>query len=41
VAKVVGVQSNLERQLELIETHQQEVFLKPVYFYLIFVSFWR
>lgn len=26
MAKVVETQSNLERQLELIETHQQEVF---------------
>jgi len=31
VAKVVETQSNLERQLELIETHQQEVFLKPLF----------
>jgi len=30
VAKVVETQSSLERQLELIETHQQEVCNKTI-----------
>lgn len=37
VAKVVETQSNLERQLELIETHQQEVIL-PTLCYIFFVQ---
>lgn len=30
VAKVVETQTNVERQLELIETHQQEVYLRSL-----------
>lgn len=36
MAKVVETQTNLERQLELIETHQQEVF----YFSKVFCLCW-
>lgn len=35
MAKVVETQSNLERQLELVETHQQEVVSFGSYLYFL------